>query len=49
MSSQKEQFRELSVEIDNRLRRDAIVRTDNAMIGLCVDMAMQRYAAVAQR
>jgi parvulin-like peptidyl-prolyl isomerase len=44
----KEQFRELTVEIDARLRQDAIVRTDQEMLNLCLAMAMQRYAAVAQ-
>jgi parvulin-like peptidyl-prolyl isomerase len=46
---QKEQFRDLSEEIDIRLRKDAIVRSDPDMMNLCLDMAMQRYAAVAQK
>lgn len=45
---QKEQFRDLSVEIDIRLRKDAIVRTDLDMMNLCLDMAMQRYSAIAK-
>lgn len=44
---QRDQFRELTIEIDQRLRRDAIVRSDEKMISLCVDMAMQRYGEVA--
>ena len=46
---QKEQFRELSDEIDKRLRKDAIVRTDDSMLNLCLDLAMQRYTAVARK
>ena len=42
----KEQFRDLSVEIDTRLRKDAIVRTDQEMLNLCLAMAMQRYEAI---
>ena len=45
---QKEQFRELSQEIDTRLRKNSYIRTDEVMMTLCLDMAMQRYAAVAQ-
>lgn len=46
---QKEQFRELSIEIDNKLRKDAIVRTDNEMMNLCLDLAMQKYYAAVAR
>ena len=45
---QKEQFRELNQEMDTRLRKSAYIRTDEVMMTLCVEMAMQRYAAVAQ-
>lgn len=45
---QKEQFRDLSMEIDKNLRKDAIVRTDIDMMNLCLDMAMQKYTAVAK-
>ncbi len=45
---QKEQFRDLSIDIDQRLRKEAIVRTDLDMMNLCLDMAMQRYSAVAR-
>ncbi len=41
---QKEQLRALSEEFDRKLRQDAIVDTNPIMIGLCLDMAMQRYA-----
>jgi hypothetical protein len=45
---QKEQLRELSAEIESKLQRDAIVRTDDNMLSLCLDMAMQQYAALAR-
>jgi parvulin-like peptidyl-prolyl isomerase len=44
----KEQFRELSDEMNQRLQKDAIVNRDPARMQLCLDMAMQRYAAVAR-
>ena len=45
---QNEQFRELSIDVDKHLRGEAIIRTDEAMMNLCLDMAMQRYVALAQ-
>jgi parvulin-like peptidyl-prolyl isomerase len=41
---QREQLRELSMDLDRKLRQDAIVDTNPTMLGLCMDMAMQKYA-----
>jgi parvulin-like peptidyl-prolyl isomerase len=45
---QRQQLRELSVEFEHKLRQDAIVDTNTTMLGLCVDMAMQKYAVVRE-
>ena len=39
----------LTEEMNQRLRKDAIVSSDEKGLMLCLDMAMQRYAAVARK
>jgi len=41
-------LRELSIDLDRKLRQDAIVDTNPTMLGLCMDMAMQKYAAARE-
>jgi hypothetical protein len=42
---QKQQFRAIAAEIDQNLRKDSIYTWDPEKLELCLDMAMQRYAA----
>jgi parvulin-like peptidyl-prolyl isomerase len=42
---ENEQFRAIAEEVEQTLRKDAIVTWDPKKLQLCLDMAMQRYAA----